>query len=435
MKKVFLLMLLPAILGAANLSAQVTIGGQPAPDNFSLLDIVTTSIKKGVHLPRLTTAERNDLIPATSADSTKAKGLAVFNTTTNCYDVWNGKQWLSLCDEDMNPLRITTQPAPFTWRRKQDADGDPNGPASPADVTLTVVASGSGTLTYAWYEKPKNKNITTHGTELASTASYTPPITAWGMHTYYCVVSNGTDSVVSTYADVAVGCGAKTNDGNWLSFMCYNLGADTELPPFVYYSKGDTISKDIKGWLFQWGRAADGHQWRGSKNVAGPWNSLSATQVPSSANDYFGKFVTSTSPENHHSWLTPLRAYLWNSAAASGAPCPTGWVVPAISAFSSIFRDGTGALRQPSNATANTWLPVAGGLLILPNGVDTTLFLPFAGRRTYGAGFQSAGTAGSFWTTGLGGVQSPAWDVSAQTAAVWNTGYAWGLSVRCVKQE
>jgi uncharacterized protein (TIGR02145 family) len=401
-----------------------------------LLDIVTTSIKKGVHLPRLTTTERDALISATSADSIAAKGLAVFNTTTDCYNVWSGKQWLSLCDADMNPLRITTQPAPFTWRRKYDVDGDPSGPTVLEDVTLTVIASGFGTLTYAWYEKPKNKNITTHGTKLASTASYTPDTTAWGMRTYYCVVSNGTDSVVSNYADVAVGCGAKTNDGNWLSFMCYNLGANTELPPFVYYSAGDTISKDIKGWLFQWGRRGDGHQWRGSGTYAGPYVGASSQQVPSSATNYYQKFITSTSYDSQLVWLSPPHVYAWNGLKQTHDPCPTGWVVPAISAFTSIFGDHPGVARQPASATANTWRTAPNGLVILPNGVDTTLFLPFAGRRFFSSGdSQYIGSRGSYWTVASGGTLAPTINLDHNSVTVWDTHFAWGLSVRCVKQQ
>jgi uncharacterized protein (TIGR02145 family) len=436
MKKVLLLMLLPAILGAANLSAQVTIGGQSAPDNFSLLDIVTTSIKKGVHLPRLTTAERNALIPATSTDSTKAKGLAVFNTTTDCYNVWSGKQWLSLCDADMNPLRITTQPAPFTWRRKQDADGDPKGPASPAAVTLTVIASGSGSLTYAWYEKPKNKNITTHGTKLGSESSYTPSIAYWGMHTYYCVVSNGTDSVVSNYADVAVGCGAKTNDGNWLSFMCYNLGADTELNPFVYYSKGDSTSFDIKGWLFQWGRRADGHQWRSSVSVLGPWDNSNSYQVPSTNTTFYGKFITASLTIYNSDWRTASNGTEWLPGGGSADPCPVGWFIPSSADFACLFGDFGPRYVRAASANANTWLPVTGGYVILPNGIDTTLFLPYTGlRRSQDGTVANVTVKGSYWLTDAVGEYSMF--AKLMTPSLY-TGVlahrAHGRAIRCVKE-
>jgi uncharacterized protein (TIGR02145 family) len=391
-------------------------------------------MKKGVHLPRLDTAERDALIPPTSADSIAAKGLAVFNTTTNCYNVWSGKQWLSLCDADMNPLRITTQPAPFTWRRKQDDAGDPNGPATPDAVTLTVVASGSGTLTYAWYEKPQNKNITTHGAKLGSEASYTPDITAWGMHTYYCVVSNSTDSVVSNYADVAVGCGAKTTDGNWLSFMCYNLGADTTLDPFVYYSKHDSCSFDIKGWLFQWGRVADGHQWRGAARAAGPWVDSTRNQVPSGNATFYGKFISTSSAPSYHDWARPPYAKAWSAYKSADDPCPAGWVVPTVSDYASIVAGTDFAHTALAAATANTLVSDSCGCAFQPDGTTTTLYFPCVGQRLP-AGNYSHFKYATFWASMPSGVFSPfvEWQIEKKIYVSSMTHKANAFSVRCVK--
>jgi uncharacterized protein (TIGR02145 family) len=324
----------------------------------------------------------------------------------------------------MNPLRITTQPAPFTWRRKYDVAGDPNYTTKPDPVTLTVVASGEGTLTYAWYEKPKNKNITTHGTKLASTASYTLPtadITNWGMRTYYCVVSNGTDSIVSNYADVAVGCGAKTTDSNWLSFMCYNLGAKTTLDPFVWNSVSDTNDDDIKGWLFQWGRGintgySDGHQSRSSGVYAGPVYLPTQDQVPSSSTNsgtsvslgiattqtypnYYGKFITVSSREYFYDWRTPQIGWLWYSYRNGNDPCPAGWQLPTQSDFASIISENSFARQASTDATANTWTWTTSGFQVKPDGVTTTLFLPAAGYRNYSGALYNVGVDGNYWSS------------------------------------
>jgi len=45
------ILLLSAVLFTVPLKAQVTVGAQTPPDNYSLLDLVTTNVKKGVHLP------------------------------------------------------------------------------------------------------------------------------------------------------------------------------------------------------------------------------------------------------------------------------------------------------------------------------------------------------------------------------------------------
>ena len=397
MRKVLFLLLLLTGLGAAGAKAQVTIGDQVTPDGYSLLDLVTTKVQKGLHLPRLTTTQRNLLIPATVADSAAAVGLAVFNTDSKCYDVWNGKKWLSLCDATVNPLRITGQPAPFTWQRMQDATADPNGPVATA-VTLSVAATGSGTLTYAWYEKPKNTNVTVRGTKLATTASYTTPAPAWGMHTYYCVVSNETDSVVSNFADVAYGCGAKTTDDRWISFMCYNLGADPSLDPFTYTSINDTTSFDSKGWMFQWGRVADGHQWRSSATVAGPWDGSVADQVPV-GDAHYGFFITTAARATFYDWRTPQQGTLWYSNRTVYDPCPAGWLLPTQTDFSSIISANALSVLNPVDATANTWTWTTGGFQVQPDGSTTTLFLPAAGSRYNGGGFNWIGSGGYYWTS------------------------------------
>jgi uncharacterized protein (TIGR02145 family) len=234
------------------------------------------------------------------------------------------------------------------------------------------------------------------------------------MHTYYCVVSNGTDSVVSNYADVAVGCGAKTNDGNWLSFMCYNLGADTALPPFVWNSVSDTKDDDIKGWLFQWGRVADGHQKRTSGSLDGPVYLPTQDQVPSSDSsgtsvslgitatqtysNYNGKFITVSSREYFYDWRTPQIGWLWYSYKFNDS-CPAGWQLPAQSDFASIISENSFAGQAPTDATANTWTWTTSGFQVKPDGVTTTLFLPAAGGRSPSGALDRVGVLGTYWSS------------------------------------
>jgi uncharacterized protein (TIGR02145 family) len=254
------------------------------------------------------------------------------------------------------------------------------------------------------------------------------------MRTYYCVVSNGTDSVVSNYADVAVGCGAKTTDGNWLSFMCYNLGANTNLPPFVYYSEGDSTSFDIKGWLFQWGRDADGHQWRSSPTVAGTWDSSISSQVPSTSKTFYGRYITYSS-DNNFDWRTRTLGTEWSHDFMSVYPCPSGWTVPTSSELASIFGARDIGKTTVMSASANTWLAVSGGVLILPNAADTTLFLPFNRARTRHAGaLWTVPTHGAYWTASHG--TSLPYVLYLDTTAVRLNTYGdrgHGRGLRCVK--
>jgi len=76
---------------------QVTIGEGGPGQPYSILEISTKARNGGLRLPQMTTADRNSL--NMNSSDVKGYGLAIFNTTTNCVDYWNGSQWISLCNE------------------------------------------------------------------------------------------------------------------------------------------------------------------------------------------------------------------------------------------------------------------------------------------------------------------------------------------------
>jgi len=89
-------LLTAALLGIAGTALAQNLGisatGSP-PDNSALLDVDATGMnpKKGILIPRMTTAERN-AIPS------PAHSLLIFNTTTNCFEMYNAtiSAWQSL---------------------------------------------------------------------------------------------------------------------------------------------------------------------------------------------------------------------------------------------------------------------------------------------------------------------------------------------------
>jgi len=81
-------------------SAQVTIGSSNPPSEFSLLDLDTSIFPRALHLPRLTEDERDALVP--HGINVEAKGLMIFNRSTQCLEFWNGEVWISLCDGRTN---------------------------------------------------------------------------------------------------------------------------------------------------------------------------------------------------------------------------------------------------------------------------------------------------------------------------------------------
>jgi uncharacterized protein (TIGR02145 family) len=425
----------------------------------------------------LTTAQRNALIAATTADSTNARGLAVYNTTTNCYDVWNGKQWLSLCDFTNNAPVITTQPRAFNWKEVVGA-GNLEGIGGPV-TTLSVTATGSG-LTYRWYEIPKGgaAPVALSGSG-ATTAAYTPTLTALGMRSYYCVVSNAFGSVRSDVANVAVGCGAMTMTGHWRSFMCYNLGAtqttiadQLAYTSNLYYNgalghtpataaEGDSA---VFGNLWQWGRISDGHQLRTSENslANGPapgtytafdnaWASGGSEQIRSDSVRYYGRYVTvTTTPWDWNRNPSGRNVFLWRTYRnTTNDPCTqiagANWRMPTQTEWGDIYSGGQlgGA---PGNARANVWtwkapgtttdgaFGTAGGFQIKPDGVTTTLFLPAAGDRNYRTGpLGHAGSHGYYWSATTYGNFSHY--LHMDQANVLPSAFhfrAYGFSVRCV---
>jgi hypothetical protein len=72
----------------ALLHAQSVGIGTATPNPSAVLDVTSTT--RGVLLPRLTTVQRN-------AIAAPAQGLLIFNTTTNCHEVYIAPNWQSLC--------------------------------------------------------------------------------------------------------------------------------------------------------------------------------------------------------------------------------------------------------------------------------------------------------------------------------------------------
>jgi uncharacterized protein (TIGR02145 family) len=99
MKKV----LLCAAFIAASFTSIAQVGlGTVTPDASAALDITSTTA--GLLPPRMTTAER-DVIN----NGVWAEGLTIYNTDTKCLELYNGTDWISVCDGS-----VVTTPPPAT---------------------------------------------------------------------------------------------------------------------------------------------------------------------------------------------------------------------------------------------------------------------------------------------------------------------------------
>jgi len=96
------IILLFALLFALPLKAQINIGSGDNPQPFSILELATKINKGGLRLPLLSTMDRDKLNLKDIVDpaiAKAAKGLVIYNTTTDCLEFWNGEKWLSLCSD------------------------------------------------------------------------------------------------------------------------------------------------------------------------------------------------------------------------------------------------------------------------------------------------------------------------------------------------
>ena len=93
-------LLLCAAFIAASFTGIAQVGvGTTNPNASAALEV--KSITKGFLPPRMTTADR-DLINT----GTPAEGLTIYNTDTKCLELYNGTNWISVCDGSV----VTTMP-------------------------------------------------------------------------------------------------------------------------------------------------------------------------------------------------------------------------------------------------------------------------------------------------------------------------------------
>ena len=81
--------------------AQVTIGKDSAPHNFSILELRTEKMQGGLRLPQLTKTERDGLATTLISATDAAQGLVIYDSGTGCVEVWNAdiKDWVALSSD------------------------------------------------------------------------------------------------------------------------------------------------------------------------------------------------------------------------------------------------------------------------------------------------------------------------------------------------
>jgi uncharacterized protein (TIGR02145 family) len=246
--------------------------------------------------------------------------------------------------------------------------------------------------------------------------------------------------------------------------MCHNLGANESLDPFVWNAAGnpsvdnDTTSYDIKGWLFQWGRFSDGHQYRSSAQntdtrpsvseynaAVTDYKSSSGTAIPYTAfwtrlNTTNYDWVSNTDDtaidaDSYSRWGAGTSTEA-STAKTQNDPCPPGWKVPSQSQWGSIFWGGmdSGAFDKVDAANTITKVNDAGGTF-RGYKVGDALFLPAAGARASNNGSLENGN-GVYWSsTWLSNTNTLSMHFNSSNITSGRSSYrAGGFSVRCVAE-
>jgi uncharacterized protein (TIGR02145 family) len=220
----------------------------------------------------------------------------------------------------------------------------------------------------------------------------------------WVTVAPGSTGQVLTYVNgvpswggsVSAGTGEVQNPVTGAIWMDRNLGA----------SQVATIGNDAASYgdLYQWGRAADGHQLR----TSGTRTTLSSSDTPGHSD-----FITTTS--SPFDWRSPQNGTLWQGVNGVNNPCPAGYRLPTDTELNN---------EQLSWSTNN-----AAGAFASP------LKLPVAGYRNYSSGsLSSVGSLGSYWSSAVNGTLSRYLYFFSGFANMSSTNRAFGFSVRCIKE-
>jgi uncharacterized protein (TIGR02145 family) len=225
----------------------------------------------------------------------------------------------------------------------------------------------------------------------ADTASIASP--AFGLMTLAptdsCLYISG---CIATAATVVVDITSSTG----AIWMDRNLGA----------SQVATSSKDAAAYgnLYQWGRAADGHEDRGSAVTA----TKSTTDTPGHSS-----FINE--PNFPFRWRTPQNDNLWQGVAGINNPCPTGYRIPTSAELD---------LERATDFTSNNAPGAFGGVLKLT----------VVGYRIFSnASLNNVGSSGYYWSSTVNGTNANYLSFSSSNASINNNTRAYGFSVRCIK--
>jgi uncharacterized protein (TIGR02145 family) len=353
------------------------------PHGAAILDVYST--EKGFLLPRT----------QTSSVSGPAESLIIFNTVSKRLTIYDGSDWT----EPLHDAESTTTGAGTgSHTGVLISNTDETAPHHSAMLELRST-NGKGLLVPRMTTDQRNALSPEQGLIVYNTTTQTLNYctgTVWNKlddDSWACG-----DNITFTYNGSEVTYGTVESDGKcWLD---RNLGATQ-----VAASSTDHLAY---GDLFQWGRAADGHQLRTSGVTPGACDAVNTDNPPHS------NFIKCNS--GNMDWRDLQNPDLWQGVDGTNNPCPSGFRLPTSVEW---------------EAERASWISYnADGAFNSP------LKLTLAGYRLHSnASIQNPNAHGFYWSSSVIG-NSSAYIYFFDTNALFNSLYRGnGFSVRCIKEE
>ena len=198
---------------------------------------------------------------------------------------------------------------------------------------------------------------------------------------------------------------------------------DKNIGATVSPTSWDDTTQASLGSLFQWGRAADGHQFRdiGNKNNDadaqvtdgnGGTKKCSKTNSPGHSD-----FILGGNTSGGYNWRTietdcntdARRTYFWSAPGTSvNGVCPAGWRVASEQDFKALD-------------------------IVSAQDAFNKIKLSATGYRYTSGIIYNVGTYGNYWTSSVDGERSRLMDIHSGGTNFNSESRAYGYSVRCVK--
>jgi uncharacterized protein (TIGR02145 family) len=354
----------------------------------AIMDIRSTEM--GFLPPRLSTTQRN-------AIGNPAEGLTIYNTTTECIEIYNGSAWKNTCDCNWAPQAHQVDFEGILWMGEtltgtytySDNELDPEGAsiyrwyrADDAAGTNASQIAGASALNYTTQSADEDKYLAFQVTPVAQTGS-----------------SPGT-TVISDYRGPALSSITQMSCGQNLSYEVVYAAGYSWLDRNLGASRPAVSSDDYLayGSLFQWGRIADGHEcinWISSTESDGAEQSNESDDKcrrddPTAPCDNLSNpsaFITEQSWTTRtllfQTWWNENTTGLYDPIKGDADPCPAGFRVPTKQEWEIFSAEYMLGETNP-----------AASILASP------LKLPLAGLRTQGHGsLDHQDFGGNYWSS------------------------------------